>query len=833
MDYKMMFKIPAFWVVLLLSIVTGYASPEMGKKEADSLENLLKTTGLDSTRVKIQLKLLSFYYKSDTVRANRFLVNMRREVDARNIDLSPELLFEIGNLYQDHKADFNTACHFFNLATDKARKENNLQYLDYQLWLGYTLSRMGDNEQGLKNVISAVETAENMKLNKKLPYSYLILAFTFRNAGQTNKATAYFNKCIESSLIISDSSQIPTALHELGNICSMHQDYSQALAYHKKSLMLREKINKGANLLYSYYDIACDYRNLDSIDLGLEYLFKAEKLAIQTNDQLALAYIYDGIASIYVKTGDYANMLPYLEKEQRLADKLKLKPVYAELYSTYHYYYKSINRYDKALACYEKVVAYKDSMSDEEVSKNISELDKKYELAKKDKELLKKQESIKRQQIVITFSAFIVLLLFGLVMAVFRNYKQKKSAYNKLEIKNQEILQQREEIINAKIEAERSNQAKSEFLSRMSHELRTPMNAILGFAQLMENGELNPKQRKGVSHILSNGRHLLSLINDVLDISGIEAGRQILTIEPVQLAHVIDEVTDSLQIVARKSNVSVDFFDEPSNRVFVLADRRRLKQVLINLLNNAIKYNREGGTVTIATSQQPADEPGKTRVRISISDTGHGIAPEAIGKLFQPFERIGADKSEIEGTGLGLVMVKKITEEMGGSVGVESEVGSGSTFWIELPVTEKPNKGMHRVNEAATPELQETRAGKTILYIEDNPSNLELVVDLLAEHRPEIRLVTSMFGREATALAQEYKPRIIMLDLDLPDINGVEVLEQLLADSHTRSIPVIIVSADAMAFQIEKLMKAGASGYLTKPLDVVQFLKIIDQILSN
>jgi signal transduction histidine kinase/CheY-like chemotaxis protein len=699
--------------------------------------------------------------------------------------------------------------------------------------LGYTLSRTGDTEQGLSHVINAVEAVENMKLINKMPFSYIILAFSFRNANQYGKAKLYLNKCIESSLMISDSNYIHTALHEIGNLYLVQEDYSQALAFHKSALTLREKINKKASLMFSYHDIAQDYLYLDSVDLALEYYFKAEKLAIELNDQMNLCYVYFGIYNIFLIKKDYGNALLNLEKAKKIAVKLKLKPLYFSLYNSYYQYYKATKQFEKALKYHELRGSYKDSISDEEVEKNISELDKKYETAKKDKELLKKQESIKQQQIVIGFTAFAILLLFGFVIVVFRSYKQKKSAYTRLEIQNQEILQQREEIIRAKNEAERSNLAKSEFLSRMSHELRTPMNAILGFAQLMENGELNLKQKKGVNHILSNGRHLLSLINDILDISGIEAGRQTLTFEPVQLANIIEEVTDTLQVVAAKRNVSIGVIDTPSDHLFVLADKRRLKQVLINLLNNAIKYNREGGSITIATALQSTDVSGKTSVRISISDTGNGIAPEEIGKLFQAFERIGADTSGIEGTGLGLVMVKKITEAMGGTVGVESEVGSGSTFWIELSVTEHRKTIISNATGSTAPERQENRQGKTILYIEDNLSNIELVEELLAEHRPEIHLVASMFGKQTITLAKAHKPGIIMLDLNLPDMNGAEVLEQLLADNNTKSIPVIIISADAMAFQVEKLMKAGAMGYLTKPLDVIQFLKIIDQNLIS
>ncbi|MEI8049340.1 MAG: PAS domain S-box protein [Bacteroidota bacterium] len=384
-------------------------------------------------------------------------------------------------------------------------------------------------------------------------------------------------------------------------------------------------------------------------------------------------------------------------------------------------------------------------------------------------------------------------------------------------------------LIEAKIEAEKANLAKSEFLSRMSHELRTPMNSILGFAQLMEMGQLNPKQKKGVTHILNNGKHLLSLINEVLDISGIEAGRQILTPEPVQLAAIINDITGSIQVAADKRKISIELVDSPANNLFIWADRLRLTQILLNLINNAIKYNNEGGSVTIKTSLKPSNDAGIAKVRISICDTGNGIKPEDIGKLFQAFERIGADRTETEGTGLGLMVVNKITEAMGGTVGVVSEVGTGSTFWIELPLTENLNPYTGKTTVELAPELQVSKQAGTILYIEDNLSNVELAEEIMIEYRPAIHLVTSIYGKETVKLAKKHKPDLILLDLDLPDLQGIEVLEQLLSDPQTKTIPVIIISADAMPFQVKKLMKAGASDYLTKPLDVVQFLITIDR----
>ncbi|MEI6062423.1 MAG: PAS domain S-box protein, partial [Bacteroidota bacterium] len=568
-----------------------------------------------------------------------------------------------------------------------------------------------------------------------------------------------------------------------------------------------------------------------------------------------------------------------------------------------------------------------------------------------------------------------------------------------LDITQRKLAQQ--ELVKARIEAEKANLAKSEFLSRMSHELRTPMNSILGFAQLMNMGELMPAHKKGVNHILNSGKHLLNLINEVLDISSIEAGRISLSPEPVQLSGVIMEVLDVVRQNAEKRNQTLLLSDSPVNLLFVQADRQRIRQVLLNLVNNAVKYNREGGKVLIETSLRQSDTRLLSTIRISIIDTGLGISADDIQKLFLPFERIGAEKSGIEGTGLGLAVVKKLMEAMNGEIGVESIPGEGSTFWIELSLTD-PHLSNEELNaqlekragelitankeiafqnaektkreaeleiankellfqkkekanraaelgiadeelafqkeekakraaelgiadeelafqreekakretelEVANVELdfqsrekasraaelgiadkelafqkeekakriaelillkeelefykkekeklaEELTAARdmlsdenkqpgtagikpgestgSILYIEDNASNIELVENILLAHRTGIHLITAMQGGLAVQMAVETCPDLILLDLDLPDIDGSEVLLRLQTDERTKAIPVVIVSADAMPGQFRKLMKAGANNFLTKPLDVLTFLALVDEFITT
>jgi protein-histidine pros-kinase len=380
-----------------------------------------------------------------------------------------------------------------------------------------------------------------------------------------------------------------------------------------------------------------------------------------------------------------------------------------------------------------------------------------------------------------------------------------------------------QEAEEAKQEAERANRAKSDFLSRMSHELRTPLNAILGFGQLLEMERLSSSQDESLHQIMGAGRHLLDLIDEVLDISRIEAGRLPVSSEPVPVDVAISDAIQLVVPIARERGI---VFEERGSclGVFVMADRQRIRQVLLNLLSNAVKYNRPGGTVVVDCL-----EVSEARLRISVSDNGPGIAEDLLERIFLPFDRLGVGDEEVQGTGLGLALSKGLVEAMGGTMNVESVVGEGTAFAFELPLAVAPDAGLEDLLDESLGKALGT--DRTVLYVEDNLSNLKLVERVL-ELRPHVRLISAMQGILGLDLAQTHLPDLILLDLHLPDVHGEEVLARLRSDPATSGIPVVIVSADATPSQVQRLIASGAAAYLTKPLNVSEFLEVLDEILS-
>jgi PAS domain S-box-containing protein len=392
------------------------------------------------------------------------------------------------------------------------------------------------------------------------------------------------------------------------------------------------------------------------------------------------------------------------------------------------------------------------------------------------------------------------------------------------------VLKERNvELQGAKLLAEEANRSKSDFLSSMSHELRSPLNAILGFAQLMETESPPPSssQMESIGRILQAGWHLLNLINEVLDLAKIESGKYSLSPEPVSLGEIMVECQAMTEGQAQKRGLALSFpgFEMPC---FVHADRTRLKQVLINLLSNAIKYNRERGTIEVSYCK-----PTPGCVRVSVKDTGDGLAPEKVEQLFQPFNRLGQEGNGEEGTGIGLVVAKQLIQLMGGVIGVESTVGVGSTFWFELSVGVEPQ--MPAENFAPKrPALRLAESGvrmRTVLYVEDNPANLSLVEQLVARNH-DLRLLTAGTGRLGIKLARANQPEVILMDINLPDISGVEALKILLDDAQTANIPVVAISANAMPYDIENGLKQGFFRYLTKPIRINEFNETLNAALA-
>jgi signal transduction histidine kinase/AmiR/NasT family two-component response regulator len=389
-----------------------------------------------------------------------------------------------------------------------------------------------------------------------------------------------------------------------------------------------------------------------------------------------------------------------------------------------------------------------------------------------------------------------------------------------------EILQRSAELRDAVAQLRAANAAKDEFLSRMSHELRTPLAAISGFGELLGMSELDADQRAWSDLIGSATKHLARLIDDVLDIARIEAGRLSMSVEPVALGPVFYDVLELLRPLAARHHVVLHAPTSPAGHGYVLADGQRLKQVLINLVVNAIKYNHPGGAVGIAVSAA-----NRGRVRIEVSDTGRGIDPASLDRAFVAFERLDAAASGVDGTGLGLALSRNLVEAMGGAIGAHSEPGVGSTFWVELEIGETAAVA---AAEEASPAwaVREYAGERRLLYIEDTLANVRLVEAIL-RRRPSVRLIPAMQGRLGLELAREHRPQLILLDLHLPDTTGEDVLAHLKADEVTREIPVVILTADAVRDRTQALLAAGARALLTKPIGVARLLETIDASIAE
>ncbi|WP_084599490.1 PAS domain-containing sensor histidine kinase [Actinoplanes subtropicus] len=390
-----------------------------------------------------------------------------------------------------------------------------------------------------------------------------------------------------------------------------------------------------------------------------------------------------------------------------------------------------------------------------------------------------------------------------------------------------EILRRSQELHETNQALRQANEAKNEFLSRVSHELRTPLNAILGFSELLTLGELGAEQSDWAAMILKAGRHLLALLNDVLDIARIEGGNLAVSVEPVPLGALIVDVLDLVRPLATTAGVQLTPAPQLPDDLCAAADQQRLRQVLINLLSNAIKYNHPTGTATVTVEHRP-----HRWLRVRVIDTGRGIAPESLGKLFTPFERLDAAQAGFEGTGLGLALSRHLIHSMGGTLDVSSLPGKGSTFWFDLPVVDPTTIDPTTAEDTELLGLRGYPSPKRVLYVEDMVENVRLV-DQILTHRPSVTLIPAMLGGVALELAREHHPDLVLLDLHLPDMPGEQLLTLLRAEPGTRDTPVVVLSADATQHHIGRLHAAGVAAYLTKPIAVRELLRTLDDLLDR
>ncbi|HWW71149.1 MAG TPA: ATP-binding protein [Duganella sp.] len=383
------------------------------------------------------------------------------------------------------------------------------------------------------------------------------------------------------------------------------------------------------------------------------------------------------------------------------------------------------------------------------------------------------------------------------------------------------------ELEAARAAADKANRAKSEFLSSMSHELRTPLNAVLGFAQLLASDKPppTPSQLRSIDQILKGGWYLLQLINEILDLAMIESGKVTMSQESMGLSDVLKDCQAMVGPQAQKRGIQLRF-SKMERPFFVHADRTRVKQVMINLLSNAIKYNSVGGSVTVTCG-----EGSEGMVRVSVTDTGAGLSDEQMAHLFEPFNRLGQEEGGEEGTGIGLVVTKQLVELMHGAIGIDSEVGVGTTFWVELAASAEPVLELAAFDTSTYIDAHVDAAPRTLLYVEDNPANLNLVEQLITR-RPDLKLLTAIDGYAGIQLARTYQPDVILMDINLPGVSGFGCLKILQEDPTTAHIPVMALSANAMPRDIEKGEEAGFFRYLTKPINVAQFMDALDLALA-
>ena len=414
-------------------------------------------------------------------------------------------------------------------------------------------------------------------------------------------------------------------------------------------------------------------------------------------------------------------------------------------------------------------------------------------------------------------------LFIGKVTLFVNLYKQRIS----LEQEVQKRKEAEEEMKLARDQAREAAHAKQLFLSTMSHEIRTPLNAIVNTANLLKEENPREDQLENIEILEFSAENLLHLINDILDFSKIDAGKIEFEAIEFEIRKLMNGIHQSFEYQATQKDISLEFTVAPDVPAVIIGDSARLSQILINLIGNAVKFT-DRGRVIIETTLH-ASRGKEVELILSVSDTGIGIPEDKVQFVFESFTQASSSTTrKYGGTGLGLAITRKLVEMQGGSIEIKSKVGEGSTFWIELPQCEGQVDRQERLTDSTKHNIEKSGLSGTLLYIEDNQSNIELVKKILAEHRPEMLLISGTYGKNALQLALDHKPGLVLLDLNLPDMHGSEVLVLLKSNIKTMEIPVVVLSADAMSGQIKKMLKSGALAYLTKPLDVIEFLRVID-----
>jgi signal transduction histidine kinase/ActR/RegA family two-component response regulator len=711
----------------------------------------------------------------------RFVASLELSRLANSRDLEAESLNDLASIY-DLEGNNIQALDFINRALEIHIELNDVRG-QVKCLNNLSLSNLslGNYDKALECVLQAYKLLKEHPIKEPdLEARCLIgLGNVYEELGNDKTALEFFNEAAQLAQKHQLRETHVLAVVNAGEVQNKLKQYDAAIEAFNHALGISRQIRMPLGALYAYQGLAKTFNSvgkyLESLEAYLQSLALARNIVDRGSEIIALL----GLGVSQRSLGRYEVATSYFQEAQTLARTADQKKYVQDSIQELAQTYEMAGDPSKALAFYKEYHRLEKEIFNTEAEKKSRDLAVQFDL----------ERSQTQAEL----------------------YRVRSEAYKQ----------------NA-LAADQANRAKSEFLSRMSHELRTPLNAILGFAQLLGISSLSVNDRESVEQISKAGKHLLGLINEVLDIARIESGRIDLSLEAVDPMDIVTESLDLIRPLAVQSDIQLLTGEDLSNnRLRITADRQRLKQILINLFSNAVKYNKKAGSVRVWLELE-----GTARLRINVTDTGVGISSSKLEQLFTPFERLGAEQSRIEGSGIGLALSKRLTEAMGGQIGVSSRSGEGSTFYLELPIATEVLSISDVQNSSETTLEAQPIKHSTVVYIEDNPANIRLVQLILA-NRPNATLLTAVDGLSGIELVREQQPDIVLLDLHLPDIEGSEVLNRLQNDSSTKDIPVVILSADANPEQISKLLESGAKQYVTKPFDVRTFLKVLDEVQGS